>query len=111
MAACQISIQNGIHGPVITSVAACASGVQAFVEAQRLIEHGDADVVIAGGTESAIMPISFAALANMGALSKRNDDPEGASRPFAADRDGFVFGEAAGVLVVEAAERRRRADR
>jgi 3-oxoacyl-[acyl-carrier-protein] synthase II len=104
MAACQISIQNGIHGPVITSVAACASGVQAFVEAQRLIEHGDADVVIAGGTESAIMPISFAALANMGALSKRNDDPEGASRPFAADRDGFVFGEAAGVLVVEAAE-------
>jgi 3-oxoacyl-[acyl-carrier-protein] synthase II len=104
MAACQISIQNGIHGPVITSVAACASGVQAFVEAQRLIEHGDADVVIAGGTESAIMPISFAALANMGALSKRNDDPEGASRPFAADRDGFVFGEAAGVLVIEAAD-------
>ncbi|HJP71467.1 MAG TPA: beta-ketoacyl synthase N-terminal-like domain-containing protein, partial [Candidatus Limnocylindria bacterium] len=62
MAACQISIQNGIRGPVITSVAACASGVQAFVEAQRLIEHGDVDVVIAGGTESAIMPVSFAAL-------------------------------------------------
>ena len=104
MAACQISIQNGIRGPVITSVAACASGVQAFVEAQRLIEHGDVDVVIAGGTESAIMPVSFAALANMGALSKRNDEPERASRPFDADRDGFVFGEAAGVLVVEAAE-------
>jgi 3-oxoacyl-[acyl-carrier-protein] synthase II len=104
MAACQISIQNGIRGPVITSVAACASGVQAFVEAQRLIEHGDVDVVIAGGTESAIMPVSFAALANMGALSKRNDEPERASRPFEADRDGFVFGEAAGVLVVEAAE-------
>ncbi len=104
MAACQISIQNGIGGPVITSVAACASGVQAFVEAQRLIEHGDVDVVIAGGTESAIMPISFAALANMGALSKRNDDPERASRPFDATRDGFVFGEAAGVVVVEAAE-------
>jgi 3-oxoacyl-[acyl-carrier-protein] synthase II len=104
MAACQISIQNGTRGPVITSVAACASGVQAFVEAQRLIEHGDVDVVIAGGTESAIMPVSFAALGNMGALSKRNDEPERASRPFDANRDGFVFGEAAGILVVEAAE-------
>jgi 3-oxoacyl-[acyl-carrier-protein] synthase II len=104
MAACQISIQNGTRGPVITSVAACASGVQAFVEAQRLIEHGDVDVVIAGGTESAIMPVSFAALANMGALSTRNDEPEQASRPFDGARDGFVFGEAAGVLVVESAE-------
>jgi 3-oxoacyl-[acyl-carrier-protein] synthase II len=104
MAACQISIQNRTRGPVITAVAACASGVQAFVEAPRLIELGDADVVIAGGTESAIMPVAFAALANMGALSKRNDRPEQASRPFDADRDGFVFGEAAGVLVVEAAE-------
>jgi 3-oxoacyl-[acyl-carrier-protein] synthase II len=104
MAACQISIQNGTRGPVITSVAACASGVQAFVEAQRLIEHGDVDVVIAGGTESAIMPVSFAALANMGALSTRNDDPARASRPFDAERDGFVFGEASGVLIVESAE-------
>ncbi len=108
MAACQISIQNGIGGPVITSVAACASGVQAFVEAQRLIEHGDVDVVIAGGTESAIMPIAFAALANMGALSKRNDDPKRASRPFDATRDGFVFGEAAGVVVIEAADHAER---
>jgi 3-oxoacyl-[acyl-carrier-protein] synthase II len=104
MAACQISIQNQIRGPVVTSVAACASGVQAFIEAQRLIEHGDADVVIAGGTESAIMPVSFAALANMGALSKRNDDPKAASRPFDANRDGFVFGEAAGIMVIESAE-------
>jgi 3-oxoacyl-[acyl-carrier-protein] synthase II len=104
MAACQISIQNGIRGPVVTSVAACASGVQAFIEAQRLIEHGDADVVVAGGTESAILPVAFATLANMGALSKRNDDPERASRPFDADRDGFVFGEAAAVTVVESAE-------
>jgi 3-oxoacyl-[acyl-carrier-protein] synthase II len=103
MAACQISIQNGLRGPVITSVAACASGVQALVEAQRLIEHGDVDVVIAGGTESAILPVAFAALANMGALSKRNDDPAKASRPFDADRDGFVFGEAAGALIVESA--------
>ena len=104
MAACQISIQNGTRGPVITSVAACASGVQAFVEAQRLIEHGDVDVVITGGTESAILPVSFAALANMGALSTRNDDPTAASRPFDGDRDGFVFGEAAGVMVIESAE-------
>jgi 3-oxoacyl-[acyl-carrier-protein] synthase II len=101
MAACQISIQNKLRGPVITSVAACASGVQAFVEAQRLIERGDADVVIAGGTESAILPVAFAALANMGALSKRNDEPERASRPFDANRDGFVFGEGAAVLVIE----------
>jgi 3-oxoacyl-[acyl-carrier-protein] synthase II len=104
MAACQISIQNGIRGPVITSVAACAAGIQAFVEAQRLIEHGDVDVVIAGGTESAIMPVAFAALGNMGALSTRNGDPAAASRPFDGERDGFVFGEAAGVLMVEAAE-------
>lgn len=103
MAACQISIQNGFRGPVITSVAACASGVQAFIEAQRLIERGDVDVVIAGGTESAILAVAFAALANMGALSKRNDDPTRASRPFDADRDGFVFGEGAGVLVIESA--------
>jgi 3-oxoacyl-[acyl-carrier-protein] synthase II len=103
MAACQVSIQNGLRGPVITSVAACASGVQALVEAQRLIERGDVDVVISGGTESAILPVAFAALANMGALSKRNDDPAAASRPFDADRDGFVFGEAAGVLIVESA--------
>jgi 3-oxoacyl-[acyl-carrier-protein] synthase II len=103
MAACQISIQNDLRGPVVTSVAACASGVQAFVEAQRMIEHGDADVVIAGGTESAILPVAFAALANMGALSKRNAEPARASRPFDANRDGFVFGEGAGVLIVESA--------
>lgn len=108
MAACQISIQNGLRGPIMTSVAACASGVQALVEAQRLIEHGDVDVVVAGGTESAILPVAFAALANMGALSKRNDEPERASRPFDADRDGFVFGEGAAVLVVEAAEHAER---
>ena len=108
MAACQVSIQNGLRGPVVTSVAACASGVQAFIEAQRMIEHGDADVVIAGGTESAILPVAFAALANMGALSKRNGEPEKASRPFDADRDGFVFGEASAVLVVESAEHAER---
>ena len=104
MAACQVSIQNRLQGPVVTSVAACASGAQAFIEAQRMIEHGDADVVIAGGTESAIVPVAFSALANMGALSKRNDAPEQASRPFDGERDGFVFGEGAAVMVVESAE-------
>jgi 3-oxoacyl-[acyl-carrier-protein] synthase II len=108
MAACQVSIQNGLHGPVIASVAACASGVQALIDAQRLIEHRDAEVVLAGGTESAILPVAFAALANMGALSKRNDDPTGASRPFDAGRDGFVFGEGAAVLMVESAEHAER---
>ena len=108
MAACQISIQNGLHGPVIASVAACASGVQALIDAQRLIEHGDVEVVLAGGTESAILPVAFAALANMGALSKRNDDPAGASRPFDANRDGFVFGEGAAILTVESAEHAER---
>ena len=108
MAAAQVSIQNRIRGPVITSVAACASSVQAFIEAQRLIERGDVDVVIAGGTESAIRPVAFAALANMGALSTRNDDPQRASRPFDADRDGFVFGEAAGAFVVESLEHAER---
>jgi 3-oxoacyl-[acyl-carrier-protein] synthase II len=108
MAACQVSMAYGIRGPVITSVAACASSVQAFVEAQRMIEHGDVDVVITGGTEAAILPVALAALANMGALSKRNDEPERASRPFEANRDGFVFGEAAGVMVIEAAEHAER---
>jgi 3-oxoacyl-[acyl-carrier-protein] synthase II len=108
MAACQVSIQNGLHGPVIASVAACASGVQALIDAQRLIEHGDVEVVLAGGTESAILPVAFAALANMGALSKRNDDPAGASRPFDAERDGFVFGEGAAVLTIESAEHAER---
>jgi 3-oxoacyl-[acyl-carrier-protein] synthase II len=108
MAACQVSIQNGLHGPVIASVAACASGVQALIDAQRLIEHGDVEVVLAGGTESAILPVAFAALANMGALSKRNDDPTAASRPFDAKRDGFVFGEGAAVLTVESAEHAER---
>lgn len=108
MAACQISIQNSLRGPVIASVAACASGVQALIDAQRLIEHGDAEVVLAGGTESAILPVAFAALANMGALSKRSDDPTAASRPFDANRDGFVFGEGAAVLTVESAEHAER---
>ena len=72
-----------------------------FLDALRMIQRGEVDVVLAGGSEAPLLPIGFAALGNMGALSKRNDDPEHASRPFDRDRDGFVFGEGAGVVVVE----------
>lgn len=104
MAACQVSIRFGIHGPVQASVAACAAGNQAFVDALRMLQLGEIDVMISGGTEAAMDPVSIAAFGNMGALSKRNDDPEHASRPFDKDRDGFVFGEGAGVLILETEE-------
>jgi 3-oxoacyl-[acyl-carrier-protein] synthase II len=104
MAAAQVSMRYGATGPVITQVAACASGVIAFQDALRLIRSGECDVVIAGGSEAPLLPIAFAALGNMGALSKRNDDPEHASRPFDRERDGFLFGEGAAVLVVESAQ-------
>jgi 3-oxoacyl-[acyl-carrier-protein] synthase II len=104
MAAAQVSMKYGLTGPVITQVAACASGVIAFQDALRLIAMGECDVVLAGGSEAPLLPMAFAALANMTALSKRNDDPKGASRPFDRTRDGFVFGEGAGVMVVESAE-------
>lgn len=104
MAACQLSMEYGLTGPVITQVAACASSVIAFLDALRMIQRGEVDVVLAGGSEAPLLPIAFAALANMGALSKRNDDPTHASRPFDRDRDGFLFGEGAGVVVVESAE-------
>jgi 3-oxoacyl-[acyl-carrier-protein] synthase II len=104
MAACQLSMEYGLTGPVITQVAACASSVIAFLDGLRMIQRGDVDVVLAGGSEAPLLPVAFAALANMGALSKRNDDPEHASRPFDAHRDGFLFGEGAGVVVLESAE-------
>jgi 3-oxoacyl-[acyl-carrier-protein] synthase II len=104
MAAAQVSMRYGITGPVITQVAACASGVIAFQDALRLIGSGECDIVLAGGSEAPLLAMAFAALSNMTALSKRNDDPEGASRPFDRTRDGFVFGEGAGVLVVESAQ-------
>lgn len=99
--ACQVSIQLGLRGPAVTATAACASGVQAILDGLRLIRDGDADVIIAGGSESALTPLSIAAMANMRALSRRNDEPERASRPFDVDRDGFVFGEGAVALVLE----------
>lgn len=101
MAAGQISIEFGIQGPVITDVTACASGTNAIGDALRMIRYGDADVVIAGGTEAAVTPLPMAGFAAMKALSTRNDDPEHASRPFDAERDGFVLGEGAGMLVLE----------
>ncbi|MFN8521369.1 MAG: beta-ketoacyl-ACP synthase II [Chloroflexota bacterium] len=104
MAACQLSMEYGLTGPVITQVAACASSVIAFLDGLRMIQRGDVDVVLTGGSEAPLLPVAFAALANMGALSKRNDDPQHASRPFDANRDGFLFGEGAGVVVLESAE-------
>ena len=104
MAACQISMKYCITGPVLTQVAACASSVIAFIDGVRMIRDGEVDVALVGGTEGSLLPIAFAALGNMGALSRRNDDPTHASRPFDRDRDGFVFGEGAAVVVLESAE-------
>ena len=104
MAACQLSMEYGLTGPVITQSAACATSVICFLDALRMIQRGEVDVVLAGGAEAPLLPVGFAALGNMGALSKRNDEPERASRPFDRQRDGFLYGEGAGVVVVESAE-------
>jgi 3-oxoacyl-[acyl-carrier-protein] synthase II len=101
MGAAMLSMEYGLTGPVMTQVAACATSVIAFHDALRLIATGECDVVLAGGSEAPVWPMGVAALANMGALSKRNDSPETASRPFDATRDGFVLGEGGGVVVVE----------
>jgi 3-oxoacyl-[acyl-carrier-protein] synthase II len=101
MAASAVTIQFGIRGPSNTSVGACASGAIALAEARRWILAGDADYVLAGGTEAALTPSVWAALCSLGALSTRNDEPEAASRPFDRDRDGFVYGEGAVVFLVE----------
>lgn len=103
MPACEVAIDLGAHGPVTATALACATGTYALLEARRLILAGEAEVVIAGGTDAGINPTMFAGLVNMGPLSERNDDPPAASRPFDADRDGFVFGEGAVVMVVESA--------
>ena len=101
MGACMLSMEYRLTGPVITQVAACATSVIAFHDALRLIRDDECDVVVTGGTEAPIWPMGVAALANMTALSKRNDSPETASRPFDGTRDGFVLGEGAGVVIVE----------
>jgi 3-oxoacyl-[acyl-carrier-protein] synthase II len=97
----QIAIQFGMIGPNFTTVSACATGGHAIGEASEIIKRGDADVMVAGGAEAAIFEAMVGGFAAMRALSTRNDDPEGASRPFDTGRDGFVIGEGAGVVILE----------
>lgn len=108
MAAAQISIRYGAMGPTLSPVTACSIGNTAIGEAFRLIRSGEADVIIAGGTEAAVHPLSLASFGNATALSKRNEAPERASRPFDAERDGFVMAEGAGLLVLESLDHARR---
>jgi 3-oxoacyl-[acyl-carrier-protein] synthase II len=102
-AAAAVAMRYGLTGPNLAVASACATGAHALGEAYRYIAAGLADVMLAGGSEAALTPLALSAFARMGALSTRNDDPEHASRPFDAGRDGFVFGEGAGVLVLESA--------
>ena len=102
-----LSIEFGIRGPNYAIATACASATNAMADALKLIQDGGADLVITGGTEAAITRMGLAAFQNIKALSMRNDDPMGASRPFDADRDGFVFSEGAGLLVFEELEHAR----
>jgi 3-oxoacyl-[acyl-carrier-protein] synthase II len=104
MASGLISIEFGLKGPNLCIVTACATSNNAIGESWRIIKFGDADIFIAGGAEAAIIPIGLAGFAAMKALSTRNDEPERASRPFDRDRDGFVMGEGAGIMVVEELE-------
>lgn len=103
-----LSIHCGFRGPNLSMVTACTTSTHAIGEAGRLIEYGDADVMIAGGAEASITPTAMAGFGNAKALSVRNDEPRRASRPWDADRDGFVMGEGAGVLLLEEAEHARR---
>ena len=100
MGACQLSMEYGLTGPVITQSAACATSIICFLDALRMIQRGEVDVVLAGGSEAPLLPIGFAALGNMHALSRRNDEPQRASRPFDKNRDGFLYGEGGGVVIV-----------
>jgi 3-oxoacyl-[acyl-carrier-protein] synthase II len=104
MIAGSVSIQYGLKGPNLAIVTACTTGLHSIGEAGRLIEYGDAEVMIAGGSEATISPLGIGGFDTMKALSTRNDDPTTASRPFERDRDGFVMGEGAGVMVLEAYE-------
>lgn len=103
-ASCIVSIELGTTGPLNTSTLACASGNYALVDAFYMMQRGEADVMIAGGTEAAISPLIIASFGRMGALSCRNDDPQRASRPFDKNRDGFVFGEGAVAFILETEE-------
>lgn len=108
LASGNLSIRYGFKGPLGCPVTACAAGVQAIGDGMRLIRSGEADVAVVGGTEACIDPLSLASFNALKALSTRNDEPQRASRPFDADRDGFVMGEGAGVLVIETLEHAER---
>src|SRR5215203_5456206 len=104
LASGNVSIRHGAKGPNSATATACSAGAHAIGDSFRLIERGDADAMICGGAESAITPMSVSGFASMRALSTRNDDPESASRPFDLERDGFVIGEGAGILILEELE-------
>ena len=108
MAACQPSIQLGIRGPVLGGVGACAAGIQALIDGLRLLQHGEAEVVLAGGTDAALSTLLLGSLANAGALAPAGPDPTAACRPFDRSRAGMVASEGAAMFVLEPLERARR---